>query len=59
MDDTSQVSGAARLLVQQRWGSQRPVRLARELALRAAELPEVEKRALVAALTQDNRREAS
>jgi hypothetical protein len=55
MDD-AQVSGAARLLVAHRWGSQKPSRLARELAERAAELPEVERRQLLAALT---RQEAS
>lgn len=51
MSDT-QVSGAARLLVAQRWGASKPVRMARELAERAAELPEVERRALLAALTR-------
>jgi hypothetical protein len=55
MDDT-QVSGAARLLVAHRWGASKPSRLARELAERAAELPEVERRQLLAALT---RQEAS
>ena len=50
------MSGAARLLVAQRWGASKPVRLARELAERAAELPEVERRALLDALT---RQEAS
>jgi hypothetical protein len=52
MDGAQEVSGAARLLVARRWGSQRPVKLARELAERAAELPEVERRALLDALTR-------
>jgi hypothetical protein len=43
-------------LAASRWGSQRPVRLARELALRARELPPAEREALIDALT---RREAS
>jgi hypothetical protein len=44
-------SVAARALVARRWGSSRPVRLARELAERANELPEIERRALIDALT--------
>jgi hypothetical protein len=48
MDD-AQVSGAARQLAVQRWGAQKPVRLARELVQRVDELP-VERRALLAAL---------
>ena len=52
MDGAQLVSGAARQLAAQRWGSQRPVKLAQELALRAAELPEVERRALLDALTR-------
>ena len=43
-------SEAARALVAQRWGSQRPTRLARELAKRAAEVPEPERSELIAAL---------
>jgi hypothetical protein len=50
MSDTQQVSGAARLLVAQRWGSQRPVKLARELLGRVDELPPVERRQLLDAL---------
>ena len=49
MDDT-QVSAAARLMVAQRWGAQKPVRLARELALRVGELPEPERVRLLNAL---------
>jgi hypothetical protein len=48
----AQVSAVMRSLAAQRWGASRPVRLARELELRAHELPEVERRALIAALTQ-------
>jgi hypothetical protein len=50
MADTDQVSVAARSLAAQRWGSSKPVRLARELALRVAELPEIERRRLLDAL---------
>jgi hypothetical protein len=49
MSDT-QVSGAARQMAAQRWGASRPVRLARELALRAAELPDPERVRLLNAL---------
>ena len=59
MDDTQTASAAARELVARRWGSQRPVKLARELAERAGELPEVELRALLAALTEQTRRETA
>jgi hypothetical protein len=52
MDDTQQVSGAARLLVAHRWGSQKPARLARELVERVDELPPVERRQLLDALTR-------
>jgi hypothetical protein len=52
MADTQTTSAAARQMAAQRWGAQRPVRLARELALRARELPEVEARQLIAALTE-------
>jgi hypothetical protein len=51
MGDT-QSSSAARELAVRRWGASKPIRLARELRSRAAELPEVERRALIAALTQ-------
>jgi hypothetical protein len=52
MSDTQQVSSAARQMAAQRWGSQRPVKLAQELAQRAAELPAGERRVLVDALTR-------
>ena len=45
-------SRAARELAARRWGSQRPIKLAKELALRAAELPEVERRQLLDALSE-------
>lgn len=52
MGDTQQVSIAARSLATRRWGSQRPVKLARELALRASELPDSERVRLLNALTE-------
>jgi hypothetical protein len=52
MSDAATVSAVMRSLAAQRWGASKPVRLARELALRAAELPEVERRALLDALTE-------
>ena len=54
MSDTA-ASEAARALVAHRWGSQRPVRLARELVTRLDELPTVERAALVDALTKINK----
>jgi hypothetical protein len=59
MSDTQLVSGAARQMAAQRWGSQKPVRLARELELRADELPAVERRRLLDALTQHIAQEQS
>jgi hypothetical protein len=50
--DAATVSAVMRELAERRWGAAKPVRLARELALRAAELPEVERRQLLAALTE-------
>jgi hypothetical protein len=47
MSETQLVSGAARQLAARWWGSSRPVRLAQELAERAQELPEVERRQLI------------
>jgi hypothetical protein len=44
-------SAAAKALVARRWGSQRPVKLARELAERASELPDLERRQLLNALS--------
>jgi hypothetical protein len=52
MADTQTTSAAARALAAQRWGAQRPVRLAKELALRAAELPDPERVRLLNALAQ-------
>jgi hypothetical protein len=51
MSDT-QVSSAARQMAAQRWGASKPVRMARELANRVNELPEVERRALRDALNR-------
>jgi hypothetical protein len=55
MDGTQTGGAAARELAAARWGASRPVRLARELELRAHELPDLERVRLIAALT---RREA-
>jgi hypothetical protein len=52
MSDAQQVSGAARQMAARRWGSQRPVRLAKELELRASELPPAERARLLDALTR-------
>src|SRR5215207_7219277 len=49
MTDTA-ASEAARALVAQRWGGQRPARLARELLPRLDELPADERSRLLAAL---------
>jgi hypothetical protein len=49
MSDTA-TSEAARALVQRRWGAQKPIRLAHELASRASELPPDERLALLVAL---------
>jgi hypothetical protein len=52
MSDTQSGSAAARELAARRWGASKPVRLARELELRAHELPPTERQQLIAALTQ-------
>jgi hypothetical protein len=54
MDD-AQVTEAARHLAAQRWGASKPVRMARELLPRLDELPEGERRQLLAALTERSR----
>ena len=54
MTDTA-ASEAARALVAQRWGSQRPARLARELAERVGELPAEERSRLLDALRGSGR----
>jgi hypothetical protein len=59
MDDTQSVSAAGRELAVRRWGSQRPVKLAQELAERAAELPIEVRQQLLDALTQSVRAERS
>jgi hypothetical protein len=52
-----QTSLAARQMAAQRWGASKPVRMAKELALRAHELPDPERRRLLAALTEYTGRE--
>jgi hypothetical protein len=52
MDDAATVSAVMRELAARRWRGQVPARLARELVPRVDELPEIERRALIAALTQ-------
>jgi hypothetical protein len=54
-----QLSAVMRQLAALRWGSQRPVKLARELVQRLDELPPTELRALAAALSERSEREAS
>jgi hypothetical protein len=49
---SAQASSAARELAASRWGSQRPVKLAHELLRRAAELPDLERRQLLDALSR-------
>ena len=51
MSDTA-ATEAARQLVAKRWGSRKPVRLARELELRAHESPDAERQQLLDALTR-------
>lgn len=46
------MSAVMRELAERRWRGQVPTRLARELVPRVDELPEIERRALIAALTQ-------
>jgi hypothetical protein len=48
--DNAQLSIAARQMASRRWGVSKPVRLARELALRASELPDPERVRLLNAL---------
>jgi hypothetical protein len=55
---TEAASTAARRLSAQRWGSQRPVRLAHELATRVDELPDAERARLLEALTTETRQTA-
>jgi hypothetical protein len=52
MGDTQSGSAAARELAVRRWGASKPIRLARELELRAHELPDLERERLLDALTQ-------
>jgi hypothetical protein len=48
----SQASSAARLLAVQRWGASKPSRLARELAERASELPDEDRKRVLDALLE-------
>jgi hypothetical protein len=50
--DTSVASEAARRLSQQRWGNRKVIRVARELSVRADELPDDERQALRKALDE-------
>ena len=52
MSDAAQVSAVMREMAARRWRGQVPARLARELVPRVDELPPVERRALLDALTQ-------
>jgi hypothetical protein len=54
-----QVSVVMRSMAARRWRGQVPARLARELMLRVYELPEIERRALLDALTQHHRASGS
>jgi hypothetical protein len=56
MSDTTITSEHARALVRRRWGAQRPIRLAHELASRASELPPDERLALMVALQDQEAR---
>jgi hypothetical protein len=57
MSDGATVSAVMAGLAARRWRGQRPTRLARELAERAGELPEIERRQLIDALTEHTEQE--
>jgi hypothetical protein len=57
MSDAATVSAVMRDMAARRWRSQVPTRLARELVPRVDELPEIERRQLLDALTQHTRQE--
>ena len=59
MDDAAQVSAVMRSLAARRWRGQVPARLARELVPRVAELPEVERRQLLDALSESRGRQSA
>ena len=59
MSDAVIVSAVMREMAARRWRGQVPTRLARELAERVDELPPVERRALLDALTQHHRASGS
>jgi hypothetical protein len=52
MTDAATVSRVMSELAARRWRGQVPIRLARELVPRVDELPEIERRALIDALTR-------
>jgi hypothetical protein len=52
MNDAATVSAVMREMAARRWRGQVPTRLARELELRVAELPEAERVRLLHALTR-------
>jgi hypothetical protein len=52
MTDAATVSRVMSELAARRWRGQVPIRLARELVPRVDELPEIERRALIDALTK-------
>jgi hypothetical protein len=57
MSDAATVSAVMRELAERRWRGQVPIRLARELVPRVDELPDIERRALLDALTEHSVRE--
>jgi hypothetical protein len=59
MPDAAVTSAVMRALAARRWRGRVSTRLARELAERVDELPEVERRSLLAALTQHSNREGN
>jgi hypothetical protein len=59
MNDPAITSAVMRELAARRWRGQVPARLARELLPRVDEVPEIERRALIAALTQSAKAERS
>jgi hypothetical protein len=59
MNDAATVSAVMREMSARRWRGQVPARLARELMPRVDELPEIERRALLDALTQHHRASGS
>jgi hypothetical protein len=56
MSNDAQLSAVMRSLAERRWHGTVPRRLARELLPRLDELPEIERRALISALTEHTER---